>query len=91
MTKPQKGKAWPKPKWMCYHPEWRSYTEPRPEPAEVAYYCECGENWSCLVCGWGAGTYPCSCMRESQKAGLRFWYEEISATYAGAWEALAKL
>ena len=80
------------PKRMCDHSGWRSYTEPVPEPAEMVYQCECGENYSCPVCGWGTGTYPCSCMRERHKGQeLRVWYDEIAERYVGAWEALAKV
>ena len=93
----QKGKAWSKPKRMCYHPNLlpTAWNQPKPEPAEMVYYCECGENYSCPVCGWGAATWPCSCMREWQaehkKEGLRHWYDDTSASYAGAWKDLAKL
>ena len=81
-----------KPKWMCHHSRWYSYTEPRLVPVEIVYSCECGENWACPVCGWGAGTYPCSCTRGRHKGqDLRVWYDEISDRYVGAWEALAKL
>jgi hypothetical protein len=78
-------------KLMCNHPALfpTAWNQPRPEPAEMVYDCECGENYSCPVCGWGAGTYPCSCMRREER--LRDWYEDISERYAGAWEALAKL
>ena len=80
-----------KPKWMCNHPEWYSYGEPKPLPAEIIYSCRCGENWACPVCGWGAGTYPCSCMRERHKGQeLRVWYDEIADRYDGAWKALAE-
>lgn len=85
---------WPKPKRMCYHLEWYSYGQSRPEPAEIVYLCECGENWACSVCGWGAGTHPCSCMRERQaeeKQDLRSWYDDTSVRYAEAWKALGKL
>lgn len=80
-----------KPKRMCHHPEWRSYTEAVPEPAEMVYHCDCGENYSCPVCGWGSGTWPCSCMRERREETLRAWYDDIGQRYAGAWEVLAKL
>jgi len=89
LEKLEKGKTWPKPKRMCYHPELipTAWNQPRPEPTEMVYSCECGENYHCPVCGFGAATYPCSCMRER---GLRAWYEETSERYAGAWEILAK-
>ena len=83
-----------KPKWMCNHPELfpTAWADSRPEPAEIIYSCECGENWACPVCGWGAGTYPCSCTRGRHKGqDLRVWYDEISERYVGAWEVLAKL
>ena len=63
------GKAWTKPRRMCYHPELfpTTWDQPKPEPAEMIYLCDCGENYSCPICGWGAGSYPCSCMRERLK------------------------
>lgn len=78
-----------KPKRMCNHPEWYSYSESKPEPIKIVYQCECGENWACPVCGWGAGNWPCSCMREGRQEELRAWYEDTSERYTGAWEALA--
>ena len=89
------GKAWSKPKRMCYHPELipTAWNQPKPEPAEMVYFCKCGENYGCPVCGWGSATWPCSCMREWQakqkKDNLRVWYDDTSDRYAGAWEALA--
>lgn len=61
-------KVWPKPKRMCHHPELfpTGWNQSKPEPAEMVYSCECGENYGCPVCGWGAGSWPCSCMRERQ-------------------------
>ena len=90
----QKDKAWSKPKRMCNHPELipTHWDQPRPEPTEMVYSCECGENYNCPICGWGAGVYPCSCMRARQaEQELRAWYGKIGADYAEAWEALAKL
>ena len=82
----QKGKAWSKPKQMCNHPEWYSYSEPKPEPAEIVYSCECGENYACPVCGWGAGATPCSCERRKK---VRESLERSLADNASVWEALA--
>lgn len=88
-------RVWDKPKYMCHHPELfpTAWNQPKPEPAEMIYSCECGENYSCPVCGWGAGKWPCSCMRErrEERHELGAFYDEIIEQYAGAWEALAKL
>lgn len=92
----QKGKTWSKPKRICNHPNLRptAWNQPKPEPAEMVYSCECGENYSCPICGWGAGCWPCSCMRahqaEEKEQGLRAYYDELSKRYAGAWTILAK-
>lgn len=61
-------------KRMCGHPEMIRYVElpsgrltlakHQAPPAEVIYSCECGENWSCPVCGHGQGAMPCTCRRE---------------------------
>ena len=53
-------------KQICYHPEIRpmDWNQPKPKPAEMIFTCECGQNASCPVCGWGQGTYPCECYRE---------------------------
>lgn len=59
-----KGKALPLR--MCGHPEWLSVHKPKPPPCYIRYHCACGENWDCPECGWGAGTWPCTCMRERQ-------------------------
>ena len=61
----QNSAAWSKPKRMCHHPELvpTAWNQPRPEPVEMVYSCECGENYCCPVCGWGVGSYPCLCMR----------------------------
>ena len=83
---------WPKPKRMCHHPELvpTTWNQPRPEPVEMVYSCECGENYRCSVCGWGRGYYPGPCMRaRGAERGLRAWYEETSEQYAGAWKTLA--
>jgi len=61
------GKAWTKPRRMCNHPEW-NWNEPKPEPAEMIYLCDCGENYSCPICGWGWAVWSCSCMQERLKA-----------------------
>ncbi len=52
---------------MCHHPELAptQWDQPRPEPCRMTVACKCGENQSCPVCGWGHGSYPCSCTRKS--------------------------
>jgi hypothetical protein len=54
---------------ICYHPELRptDWNQPKPEPCEMILTCECGENQTCPVCGYGHGNYPCTCMREHKK------------------------
>ena len=51
---------------MCHHPELipTQWKQPRPEPCRMVAHCECGENHSCPVCGYGAGSYPCACQRK---------------------------
>lgn len=53
----------------CSHPELRptGWDQKRPATADMISHCDCGENYSCRVCGWGAGSYPCSCTRERMK------------------------
>ena len=55
---------------MCHHPELipTQWNQPRPQPCRMVAHCECGENHSCPVCGYGAGSYPCACRRR-QNAG----------------------
>jgi len=96
MTQLQIGKAWSRPKRMCNHPELipTAWNQPKPEPAEMVYHCECGENYSCPVCGWGAAVWPCSCMKarqvEREDHGLRAYYDDISKRYSKAWRVLGK-
>lgn len=50
----------------CNHPELlpTAFDQPKPAPAQIVYHCRCGENWACPVCRFGAGSWPCRCMRE---------------------------
>lgn len=77
-----------KPKRMCNHPEWYSYGELVPEPAEIVYQCECGENWACPVCNWGVGIMPCSCTR-ARRDKIEQSLEQSLVENAGVWEAPA--
>jgi hypothetical protein len=50
----------------CSHPylqptEWN---QPKPEVWE-GETCACGCNWTCPVCGYGEGKYPCECMKDN--------------------------
>ncbi len=63
---------------ICYHPEIRpaDWNQPKPEPAEMVFTCECGQNAYCPVCNFGYGTYPCECYREElSKRVLNKYYE----------------
>lgn len=53
---------------MCSHQFVNFINREKPPPCEILYHCKCGESWGCPVCGWGAGAYPCSCMREHMTA-----------------------
>jgi hypothetical protein len=33
---------------------------------DVREHCKCGENRSCVTCGWGTGSWPCKCSRERE-------------------------
>lgn len=37
---------------------------------DVRAHCECGENRSCVTCGWGSGSSPCTCERKRRDAQL---------------------
>jgi len=52
---------------MCSHPELvpTRWNQPRPEPCRMVAHCECGENASCPVCGFGHGSYPCKCHKQN--------------------------
>lgn len=58
------------PTRMCSHPEWAG-PGPKPEAAEMRYFCKCGQNYGCPVCMWGAGAMPCRCDRERMSANAR--------------------
>ena len=53
----------------CYHPELfpTDWDQKKPAPCKMVVMCECGERQSCPICGWGKGSYPCSCMRERRE------------------------
>ena len=55
-------------KITCYHSNSRptGWNQTKPAPTEIET-CECGENWTCPVCGFGQGAYPCACMRKRMK------------------------
>lgn len=52
---------------MCGHPELVMAGRPKPPPTEIRLYCDCGENWGCPTCGFGAGSHPCRCSREREE------------------------
>lgn len=51
------------PAKLCGHPEWMGPGD-KPAATPVRYFCQCGANWGCPTCGWGAGALPCRCDRE---------------------------
>lgn len=67
-ARPEAGHARRAP-WKCNHSNVPFINREPPPPAEIRFHCECGENWGCPVCGWGAGSYPCKCMREAMQRG----------------------
>ena len=51
---------------LCNHPEqypYNPYTGEKNEPCEVNS-CECGANYICPKCGWGACSFPHTCKKE---------------------------
>jgi hypothetical protein len=54
--------------WKCNHMFVPFVNRERPEPTEIRFHCECGANWGCPTCGWGAGQYPCRCTRDRMEA-----------------------
>ena len=48
---------------ICYHPNLvpTKWNQSEPEPCEMLIVCDCGNNQICPVCGYGFGSYPCSC------------------------------
>jgi len=61
---------------MCMHPELipTQWNQKRPEPERVVGTCI--HNYSCPICGFGIGTYPCGCD------------DELSQDFS-SWEALS--
>jgi hypothetical protein len=43
---------------------WDPTKGPLPEPTQMIFLCDCGENAGCPICGYGWGNAPCSCERE---------------------------
>lgn len=50
--------------WLCRHEFVQFVNRAKPEPCLIRFHCECGQNWGCPVCGWGAGAMPCRCARD---------------------------
>jgi len=46
---------------MCTHPELypTQWDQPKPLPTHVIGKCK--HNYQCPICGFGVGSYPCSC------------------------------
>jgi hypothetical protein len=46
----------------CDHPELipTHWNQSKPE-AYMGDTCDCGKNFTCPVCGYGFGCYPCDC------------------------------
>lgn len=46
----------------CDHPELipTHWNQSKPE-AYTGDTCDCGKNFTCPVCGYGFGCYPCDC------------------------------
>ncbi len=85
----------PKLTVTCHHTEWwtSEYMPECPPPAE-ATTCDCGQNWTCPVCGFGQGQYPCDCNRERvtyyiDSATHKELLERGLEEYADIWRALA--
>lgn len=75
-----------KPKRYCNHPGWPPYnpmTGEKIPPGDI-WECACGKNWSCPICGFGAGQWPCDCTNIEKVA------EKYKHRFAGAWKELAK-
>ena len=56
---------------LCWHPSWGLFLDNIcPSPGVMVPLCECGANYSCNVCGEGAGQIPCECeLRRRAKEG----------------------
>ena len=56
----------------CTHPNLRptEWNQPKPKPW-TGETCDCGSNWTCPVCGYGEGMYPCKCYKEILNWNLR--------------------
>lgn len=67
---------------MCGHPEWHMKHPGTAKPASSPMFshCECGQNYSCRTCGWGAGSWPCRCSRERQAELDQRFSNHTSAT-----------
>ena len=57
----------PKRTITCNHPELfpTQWGQKRPE-SYTGETCDCGMNFSCPVCGYGFGCYPCECEKKRQ-------------------------
>lgn len=49
----------------CYHHNLRPilWNQPQPEPY-TGFTCDCGMNFTCPICGYGHGCYPCECHKK---------------------------
>ena len=74
---------------ICCHPELgpMAWELKRPEPCEMLT-CECGQNATCPICGYGWGGLPCGC---SRRAEVSKRIDRILGDYADIWEELAKV
>jgi len=66
----RRGEEIMKHKETCSHPELfpTRWNQPRPVPY-TGVTCDCGMNFTCPVCGYGHGCYPCECDKiAAQKA-----------------------
>ena len=72
---------------ICNHPELTMLGQLGSEPCEMIT-CECGQNASCPVCGFGWGGLPCGC---SIRPEVSLMIDRILDDHADIWEELAKV
>lgn len=75
----------------CKHPYLRptQWNQQRPEDY-IGYTCDCGENFTCPVCGHGYSLFPCECHK---KMIARHSFDNISQMIndSSAWDEYDRL